>query len=158
MTEGVETAVMTIRPGEPSELDVFADFWLAMFEEIGNLHERDMSPDWRARFRRYFERRIAGGEARFFVACDGSEIAGTAGAMIADGYPFDVHAIKRGYIFGVRVAPAHRNKGLATQLTEASVAFLQQAGCKKIRLHASPFGRPVYERLGFTPTNEMELR
>jgi len=26
-----------------------------------------------------------------------------------------------------------------------------------ISLHASPFGRPLYESLGFEPTNEMRL-
>lgn len=146
-----------IRPGTVDELDQYADFWLAMFQEVGIVAESDMVRDWRTRFRGYFERRILEGEARFFVAIDGGEIVGTAGALIADGYPFAVHGIKRGYIFGVRVEPAHRKRGIATQLTQEAAAFLRALDCERIRLHASRFGRPIYERLGFRPTNEMEL-
>jgi ribosomal protein S18 acetylase RimI-like enzyme len=146
-----------IRPGTVDELDRYADFWLAMFQEVGLIAESDMVRDWRTRFQEYFERRIQRGEARFFVAIEGSEIVGTAGALISDGYPFAVHGIKRGYIFGVRVDPAHRKRGIATQLTQEAAAFLRDLGCERVRLHASRFGRPIYERLGFRPTNEMEL-
>ena len=149
--------VPAIRPGTSAELDRYADFWLAMFEEVGVIAESDMVCDWRTRFRKYFERRISQDEARFFVAVERGEIVGTAGALIADGYPFCVHGIKRGYVFGVRVDPAHRNRGVATQLTQEAIAFLRGIGCTRVRLHASRFGRPIYERLGFHPTNEMEL-
>lgn len=146
-----------IRPGTIEELDRYADFWIAMFEEVGNYTESDFARDWRARFRQYFERRIQAGDARFFVALAGGEIVGTAGALIADGYPFVVHGIRRGYVFGVRVDPGHRKRGIAAQLTQEAVAFLRDIGCERVRLHASRFGRPIYERLGFAPTNEMEL-
>jgi ribosomal protein S18 acetylase RimI-like enzyme len=116
-----------------------------------------MLPDWRARFRRYLERRIMENEARFFVAVDDGVTVGAAGALIADGYPFVVHGIKRGYVFGVRVDPQHRSRGIATRLTQEAVAYLRELGCVRVRLHASRFGRPIYERFGFVPTNEMEL-
>lgn len=153
----MDVATLTYRSGRAAELPVFAEFWLAMFEEIGILSERAMHPDWRARFVAYLERRIATDEARLFVALDGERIVGTAGALIADGYPFVVHAIKRGYVFGVRVAPEFRKRGIAERLTSDCVTFLRDAGCARVRLHASPFGRPIYERMGFTPTNEMEI-
>lgn len=148
---------LAVRAGTASELATFAAFWLAMFEEAGVLHERDLAAGWRDRFCTYLAARIAANEGRFFVAVDADLIVGTAGAIVADGYPFVVHGIKRGYIFGVRVAPDYRGRGMATQLTQASIAFLRETGCEKIRLHASPYGRPIYERLGFVPTNEMQL-
>ena len=147
----------TIRTGTIAELQTFASFWLAMFEEAAILRERDLAAGWRGRFCDYLGERIKAGEARFFVALDNAEIVGTAGAIVADGYAYVIHRIKRGYIFGVRVAPAHRHRGIARRLTEEAIAFLRQCGCAKIRLHASPLGRRIYERLGFRPTNEMEL-
>jgi ribosomal protein S18 acetylase RimI-like enzyme len=149
---------MTVRLGTIGELDRFADFWLAMFEEIGMLGERDMTPQWRSNFVDYFRMRIERREAGFFVADDGSGIAGTAGGLIADGYPAAIHGRKRGYVFGVRVAPAYRRRGLAERLTTCTIDLLHEFGCSSVRLHASPFGRRIYERLGFVPTNEMELR
>jgi len=146
-----------ILPGTLEELDRYADFWIAMFEEVGNYTESDFRTDWRARFRQYLKLRIDAGEARFFVAVDGDAIVGGAGALVADGYPYAIHGIKRGYIFGVRVDPAYRSRGIATRLTREAVAFLRDLGCERVRLHASRFGRAVYERIGFQPTNEMEL-
>jgi ribosomal protein S18 acetylase RimI-like enzyme len=64
------------------------------------------------------------------VAVDGETIAGCSGALIADGYPFTVHGIKRGYIFGVRVAPAYRKRGIVARLTERAIAFLRSKGAK----------------------------
>jgi hypothetical protein len=35
---------------------------------------------------------------------------------------------------------------------------MASAGLAVITLHASDAGRPLYERLGFAPTNELRLR
>jgi ribosomal protein S18 acetylase RimI-like enzyme len=63
----------------------------------------------------------------------------------------------RGYVLGVYVEPAYRNQGIATQLMEAAIAHLKSIGCTEILLNASPSGKPVYERLGFTEANAMKL-
>ena len=112
---------------------------------------------WRDRYQQYFAERITTGEARLFVALDGDRIIGTAGAMLADGYPTVVHGLRFGYIFGVRVVPEVRGRGIATQLTRETIQCLRSLNCDRIRLHASKMGRPIYERLGFVPTNEMTL-
>ena len=152
----MELSALTIRSGTIAELDTFATFWIAMYEECAILYETQLPRDWRDRFVAHFTRRIQDDDARFFVACDG-EIVGTAGAFVAEGYPALITEMDRGYIFGVRVAPTHRKRGLAEALTSECVTFLQSKNCAKIRLHASTFGRPIYERMGFTATNEMEL-
>jgi GNAT superfamily N-acetyltransferase len=128
-----------------------------MFEEIGLYRNADFSPQWRERFLDYFSRRIAAGEARYALALDGERIVGTAGAMLADGYPVIIHGLRFGYIFGVRVEPAYRGRGLAASLTREAISFLRSHGCIRIRLHASNAGRSIYEHLGFTPSNEMHL-
>jgi ribosomal protein S18 acetylase RimI-like enzyme len=150
-----ETIVVT--PGSAADLNDFAGHWLAMFEEVGNYSESDFPPDWRDGFRSYFERRMAAGEAALFVAREGAAIVATAGALVRDGYPSAVTAIKHGYIFGVRVAPGYRRRGLAERLTREAVRYLRAQRCRTIRLHASRFGRAMYERIGFVPTNELEL-
>lgn len=91
------------------------------------------------------------------LALDNERVAGTACALVRDGYPAVIHGIRVGYIFGVRVEPAYRGGGIATRLTRACIDFLREIECAQIRLHASDAGRPIYERLGFVPTNEMRL-
>ena len=148
---------LTIREARIAELPAIASFWMAMFEEVQILPTAQFAPDWRQRFLEYFERRIAQGEAYFSVASQDEEIVGTAGAMLLDGYPAVIHGLRFGYIFGVRVEPAFRGRRIATALTRETITFLKRLNCHRIRLHASLAGRPIYEGLGFGPTNEMQL-
>lgn len=146
-----------LRAAGPSDLKTVAAFWLAMFEEIGMHRRGDFTPEWEERFVSYFTERIALGQAQFGLATDDGRIVGTAGALVNDGYPASIHGIRSGYIFGVRVEPEFRGRGIARTLTNDAVQFLRGSGCRRIRLHASPAGRPIYEALGFIPTNEMQL-
>ena len=148
---------LTLRDAGDGELPVFAQFWMAMFEEIGIVRESDLLEGWQARFLQYFRPRIARGEACLSVAVENGRVVGTAGALERDGYPAVVTGLRNGYIFGVRVEPQFRGRGIARALTERSIAFLRERGCRRIRLHASPAGRGIYEGLGFIATNEMEL-
>jgi ribosomal protein S18 acetylase RimI-like enzyme len=148
---------IAIRAGTAADLAHVCEHWLAMFEEVGKYFERDFPPDWRSDFQSYFARRMAAGEAAFFVAVDGEAIVATSGALIRDGYPAAITLLREGYIFGVRVAPEYRSRGLAEHLTREAIAYLERANCRSIRLHASRFGRSIYERIGFVATNEMEL-
>lgn len=146
-----------MREAQIAELPSIANHWIAMFEEVGNFREADFAQDWRERFTRHFRTEIERGDAAYFVALDGEHIVGTAGARMTDGYPAAIHGIRIGYIFGVHVERGYRGRGLATALTERTIAFLKARSPWAIRLHASPFGRPIYEKLGFAPTNEMQL-
>ena len=47
---------------------------------------------------------------------------------------------------------------VATLLMQAILNVCRQRSIATVVLHASPQGRPVYEKLGFTPTDEMILR
>ncbi|MEO1005934.1 MAG: GNAT family N-acetyltransferase [Cyanobacteria bacterium J06638_38] len=62
-----------------------------------------------------------------------------------------------GYIWNVYVASDYRLQGIATELTKAAVAYLKSLNCTKALLHASPSGQPVYQSIGFIPSNEMML-
>jgi ribosomal protein S18 acetylase RimI-like enzyme len=62
-----------------------------------------------------------------------------------------------GYIWGVYVEPSYRRQGIAKQLTSTTVNYLKAIGCKRVRLDASAMGQPVYESLGFSSGNAMQL-
>jgi hypothetical protein len=40
---------------------------------------------------------------------------------------------------------------------DALIKWCRAEGFGSVSLHASPFGRPLYEQMGFLPTNEMRL-
>ncbi len=55
-----------------------------------------------------------------------------------------------GWVGLIFVDEGLRGRGLGTDLTEAVIAELAEAGCTAFALLASPLGRPIYERLGFS--------
>ncbi|AKG22969.1 GNAT family N-acetyltransferase [Calothrix sp. 336/3] len=95
----------------------------------------------------------------FIAEVEGQAIASVACQLFSGLYPLVLADTVRkyGYIWGVFVSPDYRGEGIATKLTTQAVNYLQNLGCTKAILHASPSGKPVYERLGFSPTNEMSL-
>lgn len=88
-----------------------------------------------------------------------ARIAAGAGIAIVDwpGSPTDP-APRRGWVQNVYTEPEFRRAGLARRLMEHVIEWCRQDGFAGISLHASPYGRPLYEALGFEPTNEMRLR
>jgi len=71
--------------------------------------------------------------------------------MVGDGAPV------RGNIVNVYTRLEHRRKGLARALMNAALDWCRANAVSCVVLHASPEGRPLYESLGFQPTNEMRI-
>jgi GNAT superfamily N-acetyltransferase len=59
------------------------------------------------------------------------------------------------WIAMVLTDPKFRGRGLASTLMRHAIDLLQSRGVMTIRLDATPLGRPVYERLGFTVDYEL---
>jgi GNAT superfamily N-acetyltransferase len=71
--------------------------------------------------------------------------------------PGHVRGEPEALILSMWTDPAHRRRGLATCVLEAMLDWCRRRGIRRVTLHASAQGRPIYERLGFTQTNEMRL-
>lgn len=95
----------------------------------------------------------------FVAEVDGQAIASVSCQLFAGLYPniLEAQYRKYGYIWGVYVEPSHRGQGIAKTLTLQACNYLKSLGCTRAILHASPSGKPVYDRLGFSPSNEMRL-
>ena len=89
---------------------------------------------------------------------EGRVVAG-AGMWLIDFPPhwMDAEPV-RAYLLNFYVDPAFRGRGLAYELLMTAVEDARRRGIKVVSLHASKFGKPLYERNGFEPTNEMILR
>jgi GNAT superfamily N-acetyltransferase len=65
--------------------------------------------------------------------------------------------MRRAYILNVYTEPGYRGRGIARQVVSAIGEWCRQEGFCSVALHASSMGRPIYEAMGFKPTNEMRL-
>jgi len=61
------------------------------------------------------------------------------------------------YILSMYTEPAYRRRGVASRIVRAMVGWSRAHRYGRVLLHASRFGRPVYERLGFESGSEMRL-
>lgn len=146
-----------VRPADPSEFGVASEFWIAMYRELKML-DSSLAANWKERSIGYFHRRHNAGELRWFLALDGQTVVGSAGGFLLDNHQRAIGVNRRtGYVAGVYVLPGWRRRGIAREVTRAAVDWLWSIGCEAIRLHAADNARQIYERMGFTPSNEMLL-
>ena len=138
---------------------------VAMFRDMGTLAAGSEAPLAQAT-ETYLRHALPGGEYVAWVA-ESTEsppaIIGGAGAQLRPILPRPGAAVKgielgpEAIILNVYVEPSWRRRGVAEALMRALLGVLAVRGIRRVVLHASPDGRRLYERLGFRPTNEMQL-
>jgi GNAT superfamily N-acetyltransferase len=69
----------------------------------------------------------------------------------------DFPAARRGWILNIYTEPEFRHRGLARRIMQAIIDWCREERFAYVSLHASRFGRQLYENMGFKPTNEMRL-
>lgn len=110
--------------------------------------------------RPYIQRYLADGSYRgwFAIAPDGRVAAGVGLAItpLVSG-PLAPDNVNRAYLLNVYTYPEFRKRGLARRLTQKAIDYCRTEGFKVLWLHASKYGHPVYESMGFEATNEMKL-
>jgi GNAT superfamily N-acetyltransferase len=130
----------------------------AMFFEMG-YRDQAVLDAMIAAFRPWLRRKMDEGEylAWLAVRADGSVAAGL-GLWLMDWPPHMVGpGSRRGNILNVYTNPDSRRQGLAQRLMEVALEWCRANGIRAVILHSSNEGRPLYEKLGFRPTNEMRI-
>ncbi|MBW4482039.1 MAG: GNAT family N-acetyltransferase [Tildeniella torsiva UHER 1998/13D] len=155
----VVPASLIFRPGTPEEDSAIAQHFYRMWLDLG-VDENHIQPDWQTLGLEFIDqaRRTLNYQA-FVAEAEGNIVGSVSGQRFAGLYPWIVSFDHRqyGYIWGVYVEPAYRNQGVATQLTQLMVEYLQGIGCTKVVLNAAPKARSLYQKLGFSESNLMEL-
>jgi ribosomal protein S18 acetylase RimI-like enzyme len=153
---------LTIRRGTVEDSPVLARHRCEMFSEMGVLNTegyKRMMPESTL----YFQEAIRNKAYVAWVVCDGEAVVagggmqvnaipprpGPGGAMLRRG--------PQGLIVNVYVEREYRRRGVAERLMVHMIESARADGFATLTLHASDAGRPLYERLGFTPTTEMRL-
>ncbi len=110
------------------------------------------------RFEPWVRERLANGSYRGWIAEREGMPVGGAGLWVMEFPPhfLDVEAA-RGYLLNFYVKPEFRGAGLARRLLGLCVEEGRGLGLRVLTLHASKFGRPLYEQYGFRGNNEMIL-
>lgn len=110
--------------------------------------------------RSLIERGLRDGSYRGWLATTAAgQVIGGAGLLITDwvSHPIAPHQNRRAYVLNVYTETDCRGRGVARALMRCVIDYCGTEGFKTVWLHASEYGRPLYESLGFVATNEMKL-
>ncbi|HQR06414.1 MAG TPA: GNAT family N-acetyltransferase [Gemmatales bacterium] len=130
-----------------------------MFEDMGHRDPELLDP-MAERFAEWVAERIANQTyLAWVVVNEAQEIVASAGLWLVDWPP---HVMgpdgPRGYILNIFTEQGHRRQGLARRLTNLCLDACRERNIAIVALHASEYGRSLYESLGFLPSNEMRMR
>lgn len=130
-----------------------------MFEDMGH-DDSSILDAMSEHFTAWVAHRIQNQSYLAWLALDSSNtVVAGAGLWLIDWPP---HVLgpdsPRGYILNIFTEKEHRRQGLARQLTELCIEACRQRKISVVALHASEFGRSLYESLGFIASNEMRLK
>jgi len=153
-----EGSAYSLRLASVADAGLLAYQRRAMFVATGSLAPEEADPLEEA-VRRYVERAMPAGTFHaWIVEADGVPVAGGGlqlrTLMPRPGHPGDA---PEGLIVSMWTEPDHRRRGLGRRIVAAILAWCEERGIRRLTLHASNDGRPLYEAFGFGATNEMRF-
>lgn len=139
-----------------SQLDELVELKLELFRESGHLHL--LADQAKEIILQHYTALYERDEATHFIVRQEKRIIACSGGFLKSDLPYCFYKQPfYGFIGDVYTIPEVRGKGLGTELTKATIAWLKSKGVRTIRLLAYEQGRPIYQKLGFTSTDEMGL-
>jgi GNAT superfamily N-acetyltransferase len=146
-----------IRELSPKDFDAITPLRHAMILEIEDEDLDATSPGWRERYVKFFRGHAREGRGAIWVVEQDGAIVGVAAGYMPRNHRSEIVGSEQLYICNVYVKPELRRRGIAKALTLHAVTWARDKQCHVVRLRTSNMGRPVYESVGFQPSNEMEL-
>jgi GNAT superfamily N-acetyltransferase len=149
---------LTIRLATPDDAALIAEHRALLFESTGKITSEDV-PAMERRLQPQLYRMLRAGEYIGWLAeAAGGKVVAGAGVQLRTLLPRPETAIAReALVVNVYVWPDYRRRGLARRLMLAVLDWSREQGIERVALHASTMGRPLYESLGFTASNEMVI-
>lgn len=145
------------RAAARADLAVASDLRAAMTRELSGSDPDRADPHWRGRWVGFYASRIGADSAAVFLAEDGAALVGMGAVYTLVNHRSEIFGQSAAYVTSIYVEPRYRRRGIATTFARMSVEWAKAHGCVVVRLRTSEMGRSVYERLGFTPSPELEL-
>ena len=144
---------LAIRRAEPADAAILAALRLEFMRIVKNGGLPD-EEDWLSGLSSYFGRSMARGKLLAWLCFDGDEAVASAALRMdpirRDRAPGPGSAgAADGYIMSVYTKPAYRRRGISRALLDLAIEEGRRRGLRRLVLHPTDDGRPLYESLGF---------
>ena len=111
-----------------------------------------------ARYAEQLRAQLRDGKQRAWVVELEGRIVASGAVLFSEWLPRPNDLTERlAYLHSVFTEPEYRRRGLARRIVQTALAVCREMGLRRLTLHASAAGRPMYVSMGFLPTNEMRL-
>jgi GNAT superfamily N-acetyltransferase len=152
----------SLREATPADIPTLVNHRRRMFEDMaaagGTPHDLAALDAMDVGYAAHLSLRLVDGAERAWVIESGDRIVASGAVLLSEWLPLPSNLTGRlAYLHSVYTLPEHRRRGLARRIVVTAIEFCRAQGLRRLVLHASRDGRPLYESLGFAPTNEMRL-
>ena len=153
-----ETTHFRVEQAAESDMPVLIRHRMCMFRDLGNYTDEEIRTA-EVNYAAWLQPRLAGGELVGFVAYTGDgSVAGSGCVWFRDEQPRPkIPECTVPYLMSMYTEEKYRRMGVATAILSRAIEFSRLKGYRRMILHASVFGRPLYLRAGFQESNEMKI-
>ena len=147
----------TIRRSTLLDLGLLVRHRRGMWSDIAQFSKADLDAADRA-YRHWATTQMKSNRfAGFIVDVDGQPVAsGCVWIMQVQPRP-NWTGTEAAYLLSMYAEPTQRGRGHGARIVREAIRYAKGRGIHVMLLHASPFGEPIYQRLGFERTKEMRL-
>ncbi|MBH8564394.1 GNAT family N-acetyltransferase [Nostoc sp. CENA67] len=151
--------MFNLRRANLADLEALVNLRLALLREVGDIQNDTDTAAIAEAIRKYLLDKMPQGEFLAWVVEVENQIVATSGLVLFTRPPYNGNFLGlEAYVMNVYTVPVWRGQGIATALLREIISFVKQTKAKRIWLHASKDGKPLYEKLGFVlTTKEMEI-
>ena len=136
---------MEIRLCEVDDAPAVVGLWLSMVKELA---PHDRTPSDRPELERYLVEELRAGRLASWLALEHGRPVATASLILYRIPPRGAFELEASAI-NVITLPAHRHRGLATELLRAMIAYARARPVRRIWLRTAKDARGLYRSVGF---------
>lgn len=139
-----------LRKANLDDIDELIEFRIHFLKEIQDYPSDEEIETFINSLKDFFLEKMKSNEFIAWLVESNNEIIATSGLSFLQKPPHFINMTgKFAYIMNMYTRPEWRRKGIASKLLERLFEEIKQNGIQSVVLHATPTGRPLYEKYGF---------
>jgi GNAT superfamily N-acetyltransferase len=139
-----------LRKATLNDIEVLIDFRVIFLKEIQDPPPAEEMDLFRKSLKEFFLNKMKSHEFIAWLAESDNEIIATSGLSFLEKPPHFINKTgKFAYIMNMYTKPEWRRKGIGAAFLEKLFEEIKKKGIQLVSLHATPSGRPLYEKYGF---------
>ena len=151
--------MVLFRKATEEDIEILTKLRVKFLQEVEKPDLDESSASLNSSIFQHFTEKMKKDEFISWVAIEEDAIIATSGVSFLEVPPsFGNISGKEAYVMNMYTEPDFRKKGIGTQLLDLIIDEISEKGIKKIRLHTTEIGKPIYLKKGFKDSNsEMVL-